>query len=236
MLVRITNHCRMGCVHCMTESTPSGEHMTDQTFADALRLTSAVGLPVMLLSGGEPTDHPKIEAFIRASKACDMHTTVLSNGMFLTEDPLKRAAILDGADVVQVTNDTRFYPKFIPDFWHGKVAFERKLRMVSPFGRAKTNKLQTNQSAPCCFNLRSITRSCGDIRLALLMLASRAKMCSPSVNVGGEVVAGEAPSCAKIGHVTDSLDTLTRNVLSMRCNRCGLMDNLDAVHRAAVGE
>jgi hypothetical protein len=235
MLVRITNSCRMHCVHCMTDSAPDGAHMTGETFAATLDLVHRIGIPLVMLSGGEPADHPRIVEFLRTAAGAGTHTSVLSNGMFLTEDASKRDAILEYADVVQVTNDKRYYPRFVPDFWHPKVKFERNLRSLAPFGRAKTANMRTTQRTPSCFNLRSLTRGYG-IQGALLWLASQGRMCTPSVNVDGTIAAGEAPSCASVGHVSDSLETLTRNVSSLRCSRCGLVNNLDAQQRAAIGE
>ncbi len=36
MLIKITKSCHNGCTHCCNDSRPSDEHMTLQTFKDAL--------------------------------------------------------------------------------------------------------------------------------------------------------------------------------------------------------
>lgn len=235
MLIRITDSCRMGCSHCMVDAKPSGSHMSEQTYQDALHLTARLGLPIVLLSGGEPADHPRVIDMIRTAKKSGMHVQLLSNGMFLGEDPARRMAILDLVDSVQVTNDPRYYPKRIEHYEHPKVAFERRLRQLSPFGRAAGSR-ECSRQAPLCFNLRSLTRALGSVELAVWELARRMRFCVPSINTDGSVVCGESPSCSPVGHASDSLEDLTARIVELRCSRCGLVRNLDTMHRNAIGE
>jgi sulfatase maturation enzyme AslB (radical SAM superfamily) len=61
MLIRVTNKCTMGCRHCMIEaSAPDGEHMTSEMFEKALDISSLLYSHVILLSGGEPFEHPRM--------------------------------------------------------------------------------------------------------------------------------------------------------------------------------
>lgn len=236
MLVRITEMCRMGCSHCIADARPDGAHMDYETFAASVNLTKSLSLPILLVSGGEPADHPEVVSYLRLAQSAGLHVSLLSNGMFLHEDSTKRDRILALVDVVQVTNDPRYYPKHVADFDHPKVLFERKLRVLSPMGRAKGNENCDRQS-PICFNLRSTVRSVGHLGLALAMQAQRGSFCTPSVNIDGNIVCGETPSCASVGNVrTSSLETITQRIATLRCSRCGLLDNLDIRHRNAIGE
>ena len=235
MLIRVTNSCRMSCSHCMVDAKPGGRHMDMSVFAATLDFTSRVGVPLLIISGGEPTDHPDIVDMLKIGRSTGMLVSVLSNGMFLGEDAVRRDAILDACDSVQVTNDPRFYPKRVDPFDHPKVVFEDRVRVLSPFGRAKNSSSCTRQ-APTCFNLRSIVRATGSLRVAIEVLAKRGRFCSPSVNVDGNVVCGEAPSCSSIGSVNDTLDEISKNIAELQCSRCGLVNNLDKRHRTAIGE
>lgn len=59
--------------------------------------------------------------------------------------------------------------------------------------------------------------------------------CSPSIREDGIVVAGETRFCYEIGSIKDDLETITQKIISMKsCNRCGLEDNLSAMHRNAI--
>lgn len=57
----------MGCGHCMEESTIKGSHMPFETFLRAIEFTRRIERtawvmcpPLILLSGGECTEHPEI--------------------------------------------------------------------------------------------------------------------------------------------------------------------------------
>ena len=90
--------------------------------------------------------------------------------------------------------------------------------------------------SPLCFNLRSITRSMGNFQDAVLYMRQIGKMCTPGVNIDGSIVAGESRFCTVIGTIHDTDETLVRNITNMRCSRCGLIENMDMLHRAVVGE
>ena len=57
-------------------------------------------------------------------------------------------------------------------------------------------------------------------------------MCTPSINVDGSVVAGEAPSCYKIGDIKSTNEELTQNLNNMKCGKCGLYKNLEGRYAA----
>ena len=59
MLIQITNRCHMVCHHCMQNSTPSGEHMTWETFEQVVEFCRQARPLVVSITGGEPTEHPQ---------------------------------------------------------------------------------------------------------------------------------------------------------------------------------
>lgn len=234
MLVRITNSCRMGCSHCMIDATPDGEHMSVDTFSKTLDFIKRYKLMMIMLSGGEPTDHSDFFQLAEMIKGNVILPLIISNGMFLN-DIDKRNRILSLGISVQITNDARFYPKRIERFEHPLLTYETHIRMVTPLGRAKTNNIVADRASPLCFNLRSLIRSFSNFEEAVIYLRSYEKMCTPSINVDGSIVAGESSLCHRIGTVESSDAELVENILAMRCNKCGLEDNLSPLHRGAIG-
>ena len=60
MLNQITNMCHEGCRHCLQFSTPQGQHMTFETFKDAIKFGIFLDIKTFVISGGEPTEHPHL--------------------------------------------------------------------------------------------------------------------------------------------------------------------------------
>lgn len=241
----------------MEDSTVAGQHMTRETFTAALGLTECLeglawhrGLPkILLISGGEATEHPDVEWFLETALAAGYRRLLITNGMWL-DDPVLRAKILrpDWIDLmVQVTNDPRFYPsspKAVPAD-DPRVTFVPSLTVLVTLGRLKRSRLPPEappiRKAPTSFNLRSLTRSLRDVREALFMLRARAAMgmsghCSPSISSDGTIVAGETSNCFPIGDVHSTAEDVTRALVTMQCNKCGLVDGLTQEQKLAIGE
>lgn len=259
MLIKITNYCSMGCDHCMENSTVAGAHMTRETFLAALGLTERLegdawraGIPRrLLISGGEATEHPDVEWFLATVIDRGYDVILITNGMWL-DDAALRAKILRPAWkrlMVQVTNDPRFYPKQpvnVPAD-DPRVVFVPTLTLLVPLGRMKPSRALSGKDGvpvrkgPTSFNLRSLTRSLGDVRAALAILRLRAATgmsgnCSPSISSDGTLVAGETSNCFPVGDVNSTADEVTRKLVAMQCNKCGLVDGLSQEQKLAIGE
>ncbi len=231
MLIRITNSCNMGCSHCMVEATPDGDHMSTQTFIDAIDFSVKYDPYLIFISGGEPTNHPHFLTLLKHAKVYQDYgkvATVLvaSNGMFL-EDEIYTKEILKIGIPFQITNDPNYYPYEIKKVEHKLLTYENTIRLLTPIGRAATNNLPTKRQGPLCFNLRSFCKNHNSFNLAVGHLRSMIKMCTPSINTDGSVVAGEAPSCYKIGTVKSTNEELTHNLNNMKCGKCGLYKTLE---------
>ncbi len=230
MLVKITTKCQMGCSHCMEDALPEGECMSMDILEKTLTFIEKCydGVKIIMLSGGEPTEHPDILKIIERLK--DWNVVLLSNGMFLST-PLK-TPILDSGIAIQIYNDPRYYPIRIKPIQHPRVLFADEINLLSPFGRAKGMK--SERMGPLCFNLRSCVRATRSFKEGLMAVRSRMKMCIPSVDVSGNICAGESRFCHKIGTVESSFGVLANNLLAMKCNKCGLEDNLQSEHLKAI--
>ena len=235
MLVKITTQCGMGCSHCMEDALPSGEHMAIDVFVKSLSFIERIykEIKIIMISGGEPTEHPLLLDFIKLLDG--WYVVVMSNGLFLKNlnTNLTTSLLFSGANI-QVYNDPRYYPIKVEPINHPRIIFADKINLMSPFGRAKTNNLKSDRQSPLCFNLRSIAGNLKSFSGAVMTLRMSGKMCTPSIDVNGNVIAGESRFCHKIGTVESSEEELLENLLNMKCNKCGLEDNLSPILKECI--
>jgi len=245
MLIRLTNKCRMGCKHCMIDAaSPDGEHMDKEVFFEAIEFALKIGSKVVVISGGEPFEHPSffslmgdLAFFKNHRKFRQTMFVVTSNGMFW-DDQNKVVQAERMSIPIQVTNDPRYYPQKIDlDKFSNMtdVTVEDHIRSIFPCRRTREAGIEASCKAPKCFNLRSATRQIG-LRNAVAMLQLKGKFCTPAVNIDGSIVVGEADTCTKIGMVTDDLSLIEENIKNVKCNRCGLRKSLSPMHLEAIGE
>jgi hypothetical protein len=237
MLVKVTTQCTMGCPHCMEDAMPRGEHMDMEVFRQTIKFIERMNkYPLsrtILLSGGEPTEHPQLYDFLNLLS--DWFVTICSNGMFLKEQkhPLLKIAKKQ-AIVIQVSADHRYYSKKIAEIIHPQIQYCNTISTIAPIGRAKNNRLPASRRSPFCFNLRSICNSLRSFTATLAFLRKKGYFCTPSIDAHGNVLAGESRFCHKIGTVESSDEELTQSICSMRCNACGLEDNLSSIEKAHI--
>jgi hypothetical protein len=60
-------------------------------------------------------------------------------------------------------------------------------------------------------------------------------MCTPSVNIDGTIVAGEADTCHHLGTVSSTVADIEEALCTMTCNKCGLGKLLSPMHLEAIG-
>lgn len=248
MLIKVTTRCQMGCSHCMEDCKSEGEDMSAETFGKALafadELESACPISLTMIGGGEPTLHPDILDILDIALAQGNPVMLLSNGLFLDDEEL-REEIIGRQALLQITNDSRFYPRK-PRWLEDHPAFEYvdSITMLTPMGRfkGKTHPEVPSKKAPNCFNLRSLTGHFRDARIALGHLRARVMsggfsgFCTPSISVDGTVCAGETRFCHPIGTVDSDWREITDALRDMRCSECGLVLNLTQEQKRAIGE
>lgn len=248
MLVKLTNHCLMGCSHCMEDSTGRGEHMSLDTFQQVIRFTlniesvaQAAGYRAMLLSGGECTDNPNFLKMLSMVEDAGLAPVIITHGLWIN-GPLHKHILRPNRQVfIQVTNDAAFYPRKPPMIDDPRVAYVDKLTQIVHLGRAADKAFPLpGKRAPTSFNFRSLVRSLGIrpaiARIRLNAMAGKGGHCAPSVSHEGHFMAGETRNCFKLGTVWDAPEALEQAVLSMgTCNRCGLEDALEPLRRRAIG-
>lgn len=212
--------------------------MTKKTFMETLRFAKNIRPKCILISGGEPTDHPEFFEFMEILKHRGLARIVVitSNGLFLRDKEFTDK-ICNLGMFIQVINDKKYYPIHVADPNHPKIHyFDNIPAHLTNFGRARENKLEITRKSPCCYNLRSISWNMDrGLEATVYILATKGFLCTPYINVSGNITAGGGEECIPFGHVTDSMSSLSRNINNLKCNRCGMWDNLSKEQKENAG-
>jgi len=102
----LVRRCNLACKHCYSISADHdfpGELSTDEVYAvmDDLK---AFGVPVLILSGGEPLLRPDIYAISMRAKAMGFYVGLSTNGTLIDESNIERIAAV-GYDYVGISID-----------------------------------------------------------------------------------------------------------------------------------
>lgn len=248
MLIRITNRCAAGCKHCFIEAAgPDGKHMALETFEAALRFARELQEPILLLAGGEPTNHPELALFVTLARGSAAVVVIASNGLFALDERRRREVYsLLGAKahgprksvvVLQVTCDPRYYRRnltLVRDVFEGAgpyVEFVDTVERIQRCRRSDEAGITPTKRMPSCFNLRAGTRQTGSLPLAIATVRRQIKThvpcCTPGVDPDGTIRVGESDTCAAIGSVFDPLAHIEEQVLAVDCDRCGTMKSVE---------
>lgn len=102
----LIRRCNLTCKHCYAQSADhdyAGELSTQEVF-DVMDDLKAAGVPVLILSGGEPLLRPDIFEIARRSKDMGFYTSLSSNGTLIDEPMADKVAAL-GFDYVGISLD-----------------------------------------------------------------------------------------------------------------------------------
>jgi Fe-coproporphyrin III synthase len=109
----VGRRCNLHCVHCYSDSSNRvypGELTSEQGFA-LLDDLADFGIPVLLLSGGEPLMRPDLFELIAYARSVGLRTTLSTNGTLISADVAERLRALDvsyvgiSLDGIGATND-----------------------------------------------------------------------------------------------------------------------------------
>ncbi|MCU0767735.1 MAG: heme d1 biosynthesis radical SAM protein NirJ [Gammaproteobacteria bacterium] len=102
----LVRRCNLTCKHCYSISADKdfpGELSTDEVYA-VMEDLRAFGVPVLILSGGEPLLRHDLFEIARRAKALGFYTALSSNGTLIDEPMVERIAAV-GFDYVGVSLD-----------------------------------------------------------------------------------------------------------------------------------
>ena len=221
----------------MENATPKGKHMSYETFKNAKEFIRYMNPMVLVVSGGEPFEHPNAIQMIEELR--DLlgreRIIVASNGTFRfnreIEDRVNRLGVM-----IQVTNDSRYYPMSVPMNSTGNIVTVNRIETMYPQGRAVENNLGVKGiKTSKCFNLRSIgINNAHTFYEAVKILERAQKFCTPAIGIKGEILIGESSLCSSIGNIDMSDRELLENLRKNRCDKCKLISKLPLHYRKAV--
>jgi hypothetical protein len=212
----------------------------------------------VLISGGEPTEHPYFEQFaeyvferLKESnyrKAAAL--TITTNGLWLLENYETAVKMIDRWGdkyhqiFFQVTNDKRYYPiKLEPHkraFRHKNIIFCDAVEKIYPIGRAVTNNLEWEAGASKCFNIRALVHqrpeiTLKEIRYFMLNSFSLPHVCSPHIDVQGNIKLGESDLCPVCASIYDEPNEIIQKIKSFQCHKCDFInDKLPDMYKALL--
>lgn len=245
MLVQITNNCTEMCPHCLHDSRPGDFHMTIDTYEKALQFMNVIPSMTLVISGGEPTTHPKFFEFLNiAKKKLDgLPIAIASNGTFLFNDDFTNRLIdfvyqanqyaMVGSVTIQISvfeglykdRDAVLANMYKLDKIKNYVILESgKINGIHGLGRAKNNPdladlIVKKPRTIGCINSVSIFRTDPMTRM---VMSSVNYPCKPFVNYKGDVHGGESIFCKSYGNVnTDSFVQIMQNLSNFKpCGGC----------------
>lgn len=246
MLLKITEACSMGCTHCMNDAKPDGKHMTFETFQAALDfIIRNKSYHSILISGGEPTEHPVFPMFMGYAIAAlneikePKVLTVTTNGFWILNNISAAKEIVGAGNEYthvefQVSTDTRYYPQKLDvtkRIWREKgfILCKDCVEHMYPQGRAKTNNLPWEAKGSKCFNVRAITKQIPNptIENVVSGLFRAAKFCTPAIRIDGGISLGESDLCPKVASIYDKEEDIIQKIKDFKCDGCSqINDNL----------
>lgn len=231
MLIQITNTCRMLCTHCLQRSDETPMHMSMNTVDLCVEHALACGVRAIMISGGEPTEHPDfkeiMKKFINFPLVC-----IISNGMWIDNLEMIKTMkwLMSNKNVfLQITNIKGLYPKKV-DLYRIKclfptVAIEKdKLYMLS-LGRATDYKSHMALAKQHPYTMSCMSSSVISAQMsyrnALAMLELRSKFCHPLIDWKGNIHWSESWLCPSFANVEEPFEEIARKANLWRpCGGC----------------
>jgi pyrroloquinoline quinone biosynthesis protein E len=104
MLCELTHRCPLQCPYCSNplELERVNTELTTSEWQDVMRQAAALGVLQIHLSGGEPTARKDLEDIVKVAAEVGLYTNLITAGVTLTRDRLKKLADL-GLDHVQLS-------------------------------------------------------------------------------------------------------------------------------------
>ena len=257
MLLSITESCHMGCSHCMDDAKPCDRHMSKETFKDAIEFFNKFGGMELIITGGEPTDHPDWLPFLyyalrnaKGSMYNNAHITLITNAMNIAGKRDIQTYLLSLMDMyrlehgasklsIQVTHVDKYYPQEVDlsEPFFNTTIICREIEAMYPMGRAKTNNLPWKSKCSKCFNIRSLAGSVRSLKEVTSIMALYGKFCTPQIDISGNIKLGESVLCPVATNIYKSDAEIMANIRAFTCGNCAEVNkNLTNEQLKAIGE
>ena len=130
LVAELTYRCPLRCVYCSNplEYARHGDELDTRAWLRVLREAEDLGVVQLNLTGGEPLVRDDLEALVQGARALDLYTNLITSGIPLTPERLRRLRAL-GLDNVQLS--VQDVTAAGSDRIAGLRSFERKLEVAA---------------------------------------------------------------------------------------------------------
>ena len=242
MLLQVCNRCRMACPHCLDNATPDGGLMDSRTAHAAVAFAVSSGVPLLIISGGEPSEHPKLLDLCRLVSDSGLRFSLCTNGMWLGDQTLEyrmeRIARLTGYCGSQVYTNPKWYRFHVETVNRFNLQSARwqalgfnldttDIRAMLDIGRARDNPqaLEEARQSPyhnsCLAACVTLAQTATPSDFFSLMTA-QGRFCTPLIDWKGDMHMSESCLCPSCGNVnTDTHAALWDSMRRFRpCGGC----------------
>lgn len=139
-----TNACNLRCKHCYQSAGPSPgpEELSLDEKSMVLEQIDEMGIPVIALSGGEPTIHPDFLRIVEEGARRGIYMAVATNGIRFADEDFARQAIRAGLRYVEVSLDSAD-PRKHDEFRGVKGAWEKAVKGIKNVVKLGEGKVST---------------------------------------------------------------------------------------------
>lgn len=246
MMIKITSKCSMNCSHCMNDAKSTGKHMDFETFTDAIDFQNKYGFGYVMITGGEPFEHPQWCSFFEYAfrHVKNAVIEIATNGRYLQENhdimayyiSSKASNPMNGLMMFQVCNDPNYYPykldRTLPVFNLPNVSFIDNVPNIYPQGRVKDMPHHAKGSK-CC-NIRMVVKQTNSDSLQenIAIMAAKEKVCTPHIDVDGNIKLGESDLCPVCSSIYKSEKEIMDDIWNFQCHKCDFInDKLDEKYK-----
>lgn len=240
MMIKITERCTMGCIHCLNDAKPDGKDMTSEVLIDTLNFLKKNNIGRgLIVSGGEPTEHRNFKDIMETlinwcsnNSRYIISLTITTNGENIQNNPdqyidyIKRMKE-SGTDLTfQVSSDVRYYPRRIQTHKRifrepGFILCDNCVESIYPKGRALDNNIPWTRISSQCFNIRALSKQgFNTLQSIEFFLLSKNKMCTPHISIDGSIKLGESDLCPKCASIYDEDSVIVDNIRKFKCSGC----------------
>ena len=248
MLIMISNRCDEGCPHCLQDSREDGGLMSLETFRQAVRFGIETGWHLFLITGGEPTENPLMEQMLnwfereevrwRGRTSVPLRFAIATNGTWIEELKKRRmmwrVTRMKSHLFTQVYTNKQWYQDYdyIQDM---KTELEQMPHVhvneehiwMQDLGRARDNaeaqtEVEKNPYRCSCLNAALAAHQVWSPSDYGYQLEGHMQMCSPMVDIDGNVHMSESRLCPSVGNVnTDTTADIWQRMRQFKpCMRC----------------
>lgn len=248
MLIQIANTCHMFCPHCMQRSDAGQWHMSMETVEQCARHAEELGVMAIMISGGEPTEHPQFKEIVRRFLKFPI-VCIISNGDWADNLEMIKTMrwLLSHKNVsLQITNIPGIYPREVNirkiRTLFPRVAVEQNGLLMMSLGRATEHEefLAAARQHPyttSCFS-SALTSAQMPYPYAIRNMEVRGKFCHPLIDWKGGMHWSESCQCPSFADISEPLEDIA--VKAHRWRPCGscpdykkLLDNNSPQYIAA---